>query len=445
MASTYTSNTGIELIGTGEQAGTWGTTSNRNFNMIDTALNGVVTKSLASVSTYTLTTTNGVFTPGESTNGLNKVLRFIDSPSGTVTVTIAPNSMEKLYFVSNETNQTLTFTQGSGANVDVVAGTQAIIYADGLGDGAIVREIKPIASAGSIGTASIADDAVTAAKIADDAIVTAAIADDAVVTASIADDAITAALIADDAVGAAAIADNAVGAAAINISGNGTAGQAVVSDGDGSFSYSTSATPTMQTFQSAGNFTWNRPSGCKKIKVTVVGGGGGGGGSRKGTSSFASGGGGGGGGAAIKYIDVSSTASASVTVGSGGSRGNTTPSNGSTGGTTSFGSFCSATGGEGGLGQEAATGQTITTFSGDGGVGSDGDINMRGGVGGVQAAGGSFLSGAPRLHRSTASQRDANGTAGTLGAGGAGGLTAASSANNGGNGGTGVVIVEEYY
>jgi hypothetical protein len=35
MASTYTANTGIEKIGSGEQAGTWGTTTNRNFDIID--------------------------------------------------------------------------------------------------------------------------------------------------------------------------------------------------------------------------------------------------------------------------------------------------------------------------------------------------------------------------------------------------------------------------
>ena len=439
MASTYTGNTGIEKIGTGEQAGTWGTTSNRNFDIIDTALNGVVSITLSG-TTHTLTTTDGTVT-----DGMNKVLVLAGSPSDTNTITISPNDQEKLYFVSNGSGQSAVFTQGSGANVTVLNGTQAIIYANGAGSGAAVAEIKPIASAGSIGTSSIADDAVTAAKIADDAVVTAAIADDAVVTASIADDAITAALIADD----------AVGAAAINISGNGTSGQLVTSDGDGSFSYTDAATlsastPTMQTFQSAGNFTWNRPSGCKKIKVTVVGGGGGGGGAGQGTTASSStGGGGGGGGCSIKYIDVSSTASASVTVGARGSGGSgmNNPGNGGTGGSSSFGSFCSATGGEGGEAQLAPNNSILKTFSGNGGVGSGGDLNMRGGVAGLEAAGGSFLSGAPRVHRSTASQRNGSGASGTLGSGGAGALVrqAGNSNTNGGAGGIGVVIVEEYY
>ena len=40
MASTYTSNVGIEKPGSGEQAGTWGTTTNTNFDIIDQALHG---------------------------------------------------------------------------------------------------------------------------------------------------------------------------------------------------------------------------------------------------------------------------------------------------------------------------------------------------------------------------------------------------------------------
>ena len=56
-------------------------------------------------------------------------------------------------------------------------------------------------------------------------------------TAKIADNAITNAKMADDSVGANELIDNSVGAAAINISGNGTAGQYVASDGDGSFSF----------------------------------------------------------------------------------------------------------------------------------------------------------------------------------------------------------------
>ena len=58
MASTYTANAGIEKIGAGEQAGTWGTTTNLNMDIIDRAINGVGAITL-SATTHTLTTSDG--------------------------------------------------------------------------------------------------------------------------------------------------------------------------------------------------------------------------------------------------------------------------------------------------------------------------------------------------------------------------------------------------
>ena len=208
MPSTYTDNGGIEKIGLGEKAGAWGTTTNNNFDIIDRLTNGVGAITLSG-TTHTLTTSDGSLS-----DGMFKVLVLGGSPSGTNTITISPNDADKLYFVQNGTSQTATFTQGSGANASVSAGEAAIIFADGAGSGAAVTEIKPNAADASVVTATLADDAVTAAKIA------------------------------DDAVGAAAVADNSIGAAAINISGNGTSGQAVVSDGDGSFSYESNIVPS---------------------------------------------------------------------------------------------------------------------------------------------------------------------------------------------------------
>ena len=70
-----------------------------------------------------------------------KVLVLGGSPSGTNTVTISPNDADKLYFVKNGTSQTATFTQGSGANVSILAGDSAIIFADGAGSGAAVTDL----------------------------------------------------------------------------------------------------------------------------------------------------------------------------------------------------------------------------------------------------------------------------------------------------------------
>jgi hypothetical protein len=160
MASTYTANLGVEKIGSGEQSGTWGTTTNLNLDIIDRAINGVVAITLSSTS-KTLLTTDGALSEGG-----HKLLNLSGSPGGTCTVTISPNDQDKVYFVKNGTDQTVTFTQGSGANASVSSGANAIIFADGAGSGAAVAELtlstgqgQDLGSASAeIGNIFIADD-----------------------------------------------------------------------------------------------------------------------------------------------------------------------------------------------------------------------------------------------------------------------------------------------
>ena len=135
MASTYTSNIGVEKIGAGEQAGTWGNTTNNNLDIIDRAINGVGSITLSGTS-HTLTTSDGTLSDGGF-----KVLVLGGSPSGTNTITISPNDQDKVYIVQNGTSQTATFTHGSGGNVSVAAGSKKIIFADGAGSGAAVTDV----------------------------------------------------------------------------------------------------------------------------------------------------------------------------------------------------------------------------------------------------------------------------------------------------------------
>ena len=192
MASTYTANSGIEKPGSGEQSGTWGTTTNTNFDIIDRAINGVLSLSLTGTTT-TLTTSDGALSDGGY-----KALVLGGSPSGTNTITISPNDQDKVYLVYNNTNQTTVFSQGSGANATILAGRFAWIYADGAGSGAAVTRADFVPANLTVNTDQIVDDAITSAKIADDAITSALIADDAVITAAMADNAVTSAIVDHD-------------------------------------------------------------------------------------------------------------------------------------------------------------------------------------------------------------------------------------------------------
>ena len=136
MASTYTTNSGIEKPGDGEQSGTWGDTVNTNMDIIDTLVSGYLQITAGSTS-VTLTTTDGSVTAG-----MNRAIKYVDGGDlgGNCTVTIAPNDQEKLIFVENglSASRSLIFSQGSGSNFTLQNGKQAIIRSDGAGSGAAV-------------------------------------------------------------------------------------------------------------------------------------------------------------------------------------------------------------------------------------------------------------------------------------------------------------------
>ena len=136
MASTYTSNGGIEKIGAGEQAGAWGTTTNNNFDIIDRTLNGLVTLTIS--GDKTVSTSDGTVSEGHY-----KILVLAGSPSGGFNLLIDPNDQQKWFFIKNTTNQTATVKQGggSGTTVALATGTSAIVFADGTGANANVATV----------------------------------------------------------------------------------------------------------------------------------------------------------------------------------------------------------------------------------------------------------------------------------------------------------------
>lgn len=141
MASTYTSNTGIEKPGSGEQAGTWGTTTNTNFDIIDQALHGQVS---ISVSTdFDLQTSDGA-----TSNGANPVIILTGSPGSTFEMRVDPTDQEKHFTVKNETNAAcrviykgITYSTSNG--VEIASNSSAQVTGDGGGGSGVFKNLSP--------------------------------------------------------------------------------------------------------------------------------------------------------------------------------------------------------------------------------------------------------------------------------------------------------------
>ena len=134
MASTFVNNLRLTELGTGDASGTWGNTTNTNLELIGQAL-GFGTRAIANASTDNITIADGA-----SDSDRSMYLKLTGGGQA-CTVTLLPNTVSKLWILENNTNSTLTFTQGSGANVAILAGQTKAIATDGGAGSAIVYEV----------------------------------------------------------------------------------------------------------------------------------------------------------------------------------------------------------------------------------------------------------------------------------------------------------------
>ena len=162
MPSSYTTNVAIEKPADGEQNNAWGDTVNDNMDILDRILSQIGSIALTG-TTYTLTTS----TSGSVSEGHYSVIKFTGSPGGTCTVTVSPNSIQRIYTIYNTSDQTVTMSQGSGTTVSIPAGEIAQVYCDGTGTGASVvtltAALKDVLYDSNIGSTIQAYDAGLAA------------------------------------------------------------------------------------------------------------------------------------------------------------------------------------------------------------------------------------------------------------------------------------------
>lgn len=243
---------------------------------------------------------------------------------------------------------------------------------------------------------------------------------------------------------------------------DGTAGQAIVTDGSKNLSFTSISglfkQVVYQVFTSSGTYT--PTSKMAYCHVDLVGGGGGGGGAANASGTAVSvGGGGGGGGRTIDILTAATIGSSqTVTIGAAGTAG-AAGGTGGTGGQTSLGALLVANGGLGGAASGAATGaaanggsggaagSTTGAFNGAGSSGTSGfgfynsypNSIVLGGQGGSSAYGGGGRGGV------SASGVATGGTATGYGAGGGGGANAVNNTGTTGAAGTaGIMIITEY-
>jgi len=148
MASTYTVNIGIEKPGTGDQSGTWGDTTNTNFDIIDQATNGIATVTLAAAGTSgspnTLLINNGALSDGR-----NRFIEFNDGADlgATAYVQLGPNDAEKIVHLRNSlsSSRSLIVFQGnySASNdFEIPNGADVLLKFNGGGTGATVTDVN---------------------------------------------------------------------------------------------------------------------------------------------------------------------------------------------------------------------------------------------------------------------------------------------------------------
>jgi hypothetical protein len=404
MASTYTTDLAIQLMATGENAGTWGQITNTNLVVVQQAIAGYESISIAGGAQ----TTALVMTQNSLATARNAVIKLTGTITGNQIVTVpgsaASGNLEKTWIVSNGTVGAFTVTfkyagTGTGQTWSTTDKGIKILYADG--SDIQVADLSTLS--GSIVAAQITNSTITQAKLASNSIGTAQLQTGAVTAVKITQSTITQSKLAANSVGSSQLISTGVVAGSytttsltVDADGRITAassGAAAASAGMG-IPVLFSVGPTSGTYTAT-------PAASRAGIYLYAGGGGGGAG---GNSNPRPGGNGGGGGFAFYNKPFSQPFAQPFAVGAGGA--GAPPGNllsGSAGGATNLANVGTVNAGNGGSGNATTPGNNGTTpgssFTypvrdfviggsfGAGGAGGAGNENTSGAGGAAGAAG----------------------------------------------------------
>ena len=127
MASSYSTDLKLELMVTGENAGTWGDITNTNLVILQQAIAGYQSVAVNATTGLTLTFTNAAVSDGK-----NAVLNLTGTPTTNINV-LVPDGIEKTYFVNNQIvhgTNTVTLKTVTGTGIKLAQGNRYTVYSD---------------------------------------------------------------------------------------------------------------------------------------------------------------------------------------------------------------------------------------------------------------------------------------------------------------------------
>jgi len=133
--ATYVNNLRLKEIATGDESGTWGTSTNTNLELIGEALGFGTEAITTNADTHTTTVADG-----SADEGRAMYIKYTGTLDSACTITIGPNTLKRVHIIENATSgsQNIIISQGSGANVTIGPGNTKVVYLDGAGSGAAV-------------------------------------------------------------------------------------------------------------------------------------------------------------------------------------------------------------------------------------------------------------------------------------------------------------------
>ena len=146
--ATYVNNLRLKEITTGDEDGTWGTSTNTNLELITDGFS-YGTKQMAADANETFTMPDAT---ADATRGFYLKITSAGSLTATREVTLGPNTVSKVWLIENATtgSQIITIKQGSGATVDIPNGDKTMVVTDGAGAGAAVLNANPTEVGGTV-------------------------------------------------------------------------------------------------------------------------------------------------------------------------------------------------------------------------------------------------------------------------------------------------------